>query len=98
MKNRKTKASQTKLHRLDRNFFTTSEYLIDFCETNEINVAGLTKVAFYILDRFSAQITYRVEHSIPPQKNLSLVSNLHSTEVPLVISEEKEEIKILDIC
>ncbi len=37
--------------------FRTKESLIDFCETDDINVAALTKVAFYIFDRFSAQIT-----------------------------------------
>ena len=85
IKNRKTKEFQKNYIALSELLFTTSKSLIDFCETDDINVAGLTKVALYILDRFSAQITYRVEHSIPPQKNLCLVSNFHSTEAPLVI-------------
>jgi hypothetical protein len=85
IKNRKTKEYQKNYISLSDLLFTTSESLIDFCETDEINVAGLTKVALYILDRFSAQITYRVEYSISPHKNLCLFSNFHSTEVPLVI-------------
>ena len=97
IKNRKTKEYKKNYIALSELLFTTADSLINFCETDEINVASLTKVALYILDRFSAQITYRVEHSIPPQKNLCLVSNFNSTEVPLVISQEKEEIKILDI-
>ena len=78
--------------------FRTAESLIDFCETDDINVAALTKVAFYILDRFSAHITQKVEHSMPPQKNLCLVSNFHSTELPLVVMQDKDSIKVHDIC
>jgi hypothetical protein len=55
IKNRKTKEFQKNYIALSELLFTTSKSLIDFCETDDINVAGLTKVALYILDRFYAQ-------------------------------------------
>ena len=78
--------------------FRTIESLIDFCETDDIYVAALTKVAFYILDRYTAQITHRVQHSMPPQSSLCLVSNFNINEIPFAVIQHCDEIKIHDIC
>jgi hypothetical protein len=78
--------------------FRTKESLIDFCETDDNFVAALTKVAFYILDKFSTQITLRILHSMMPQSSLFLVSNFNINEIPFAVIQNGNEIKIHDIC
>ena len=64
MKSLTTSDKHGRLYLSSEVLFRTKESLIDFCETDDIYVAVLTKVAFYMLDRFSAQITQKVMHGV----------------------------------
>ena len=76
----------------------TKECLLDFCETDQICVAALTKQAIYIIDKFSTHITKRVPHLLPQQKGLFLISNFDLAELPLAVVQEGDTIQTLDIC